>query len=102
MLYIKDFTWSTHARIDRQERMMAILMTIGFGEICYTKRTVKNRLMHFTDTGCILISEGKTIITGYVSTHEQMLEYFNGEVPSTIRKIVKNSNKQIKRYMTCI
>lgn len=102
MLYIKDFTWSTHARIDRQERMMAILMTIGFGEICYTKKTVKNRLIHFTNTGCILISEGTTIITGYVSSREQMLEYFDGQVPSTIRKIVKNSNKQIERYMTCI
>lgn len=102
MLYLKDFTWSTHARIDRQDRMVAILMTVGFGEICYTKRTVKNRLIHFTDTGCILISEGNTIITGYISTHEQMLEYFDGNVPSTIRKIVKNSNKQLERYMTCL
>lgn len=102
MLYIKDFTWSTHARIDRQDRMVAILMTVGFGEICYTKRTVKNRLIHFTDTGCILISEGNTIITGYISTYEQMLEYFDGNVPSTIRKIVKSSNKQLERYMTCL
>ena len=102
MLYLKDFTWSTHARFERQERMTAILMTVGFGEICYTKKTVQNRLMHFTTSGCILISEENTIVTGYLSTHTQMLEFFNGEVPSEIRKIVKQSNKIYERYVARI
>ena len=100
MLYIKDFTWSEHARLERQERMMAILMTIGFGEIQYTKRTVENRLIHFTSTGCILITGGNTIITAYVASHTQMLEFFDGEVPSTVRKVVKSSNKKIEWYLT--
>ena len=99
MLYIEDFTWSKHVRFDRQERMVAILMTIGFGEIKYTKKTCENKLIHFTSTGCILITGGNTIITAYVASHSQMLDYFSGNVPIEIRRAVKNSNKKIEWYL---
>ena len=58
MVSIKELTWSSHARIDRQERMLAILMTVGFGEICYYKKEEHStRAQCFTDTGCLLIIE---------------------------------------------
>lgn len=103
MVSIKELTWSSHARIDRQERMLAILMTVGFGEICYCKKKEHStRMQCFTDTGCLLIVEDDVIITGYVASYNQMTSFFSGEVPSHIRKAVSHSNKMIERYMAHI
>ena len=38
MVSIKELTWSSHARIDRQERMLAILMTVGFGRFVIIRK----------------------------------------------------------------
>lgn len=100
MISIKELTWSTHARIERQERMLAILMTVGFGEICYCKKEKHNtRIQYFTDTGCLLIVEDNVVITGYVANYNQMTGFFSGKVPSHIRKAVYHSNKMIEKYV---
>lgn len=100
MANIKNFIWSEHARLERMERMTAILMTVGFGEIQYSKQSFENRVKHFTSTGCILVTCDNIIITAYVATRSQMLDFFDGQVPSTVRKIVKESNKKIEWYLT--
>ena len=103
MINIKELTWSSHACIGRQERMLAILMTVGFGEICYYKKEEHSaRVQCFTDTGCLLIIEDDVIITGYVANYNQMTGFFSGKVPSHIRKAVSHSQKMIEKYMAHI
>ena len=101
MINIKELNWSNHARVEREDRMMAILMTVGFGEICYEKKCVddETRIQYFTDTGCILIVSGDIIITGYIASIDQALGFFSGKVPISIRKAVAHSNKMIKNYV---
>lgn len=96
---IRDLSWSYHATVTRQERMLAILMTVGFGEIYQIKEDFyQGRQRIFTDTGCILVVEGMEVVTAFVANYDQMTEYFDGQVPPKIRKAVKHSRNMIARY----
>lgn len=97
---IKDLKWSKHARFDREPRMVAILMTVGFGEIYEVQpdRHDPKRLRAFTTTGCIIIIQGEWIITGYVAGFDQMTGFFGGKVPPEIRKAVKKTRNLVAKY----
>lgn len=96
---IRELSWSSHATVDREPRMLAILMTVGFGEVYQIKEDfVPGRQRIFTDTGCILIVENMRVITGFVASFDQMTEYFDGKVPYQIRQTVRHSRKMIARY----
>lgn len=90
--------WSNHCRIDRADRMVLILTTIGLGEIIAEKEDFQNHntIRCFTDTGLIVVinPETNTIITVFISTINQMTEYFEGNVPLYIRKAVVSNSKK--------
>jgi hypothetical protein len=99
MLTFKELSWSYHAQVQREERILNILMSIGFGEIYQLKEDfVPGRTRAFTTTGCILILENKTVVTAFLANYDQMTEYFDGKVPYEIRKAVTHSHKVYMRY----
>ena len=62
-----------HSRIERQDRIVFILSTVGFGEVVLEKPSRNNTLMRLTDTGVTLITsaDGATIVTAYLTTMNQ-------------------------------
>lgn len=66
---------SKHAQIDRQDRLFAILDTIGIGnEVDKFYNKENNSYDVFTDTGVLLVvSEKDVLITAYAVRHEKAI-----------------------------
>ena len=66
---------SKHAQVERQDRLFAIIDTIGIGnEVDRFYRKETNAYEVFTDTGVVLIlSEKDVLITAYAVRHEKAI-----------------------------
>ena len=76
---------------------MRIATTVGFGEIAYKKPLQKaDGWAVLTTTGVLLVTDrhDSFIVTMYLISIEQLLAIFEGEVPSELKKVVKENMKK--------
>lgn len=93
---------SYHAQLERTDRIVNILSTIGIGEPMYAKYANHNdTTSYLTDTGVIVIRSGKDnpngkIVTMYVATMEQAKGVAQtSHLPNWFgRRIIKNNSKK--------
>lgn len=91
---LKGYKISKHVFEDREERIVKIGSTIGFGEIIkeapYTK---SNATILLTDTGVAYIVDKKSkfVITVYTATIDEVTLIYEGNVPNYLKKrVLKN------------
>ena len=93
---------SYHAQLERTDRIVEILTTIGIGEPMYARYASHNdTTSYLTDTGVVVIRSGKDnlegkIVTMYVATMEQAKGIAQtSHLPNWFgRVIIKNNNKK--------
>lgn len=88
---------SRHCCEDRTDRMVFIATTIGFGEIVVERyQAERHSWTCVTDTGVIFVknTEKTRIITGYIGTYDQVLAICSGNIPYSLKKVVKNNMKR--------
>ena len=92
---------SYHAQLERTDRIVDILTTIGIGEPMYAKYASHNdTTSYLTDTGVVVIRSGKhnsegKIVTMYIATMEQAKGISQlSHLPNWLgRKVMKNNSK---------
>ena len=88
---------SRHCCEDRSDRMVYIATTIGFGEIVVERyQAERGSWACITDTGVIFVKDfyKEKIITGYIGTYDQILAICSGNIPYSLRRVVKNNMKK--------
>ena len=86
-------TLSKHAKIERENRLTYIAMTVGFGQVI-RERITDTRRICLTSTGVILVKdvEEEFLITAYVGSKEQVSWiYCDERVPCEIWQLVKHN-----------
>ena len=86
-------TLSKHAKIERENRLTYIAMTVGFGQVI-RERITDTRRICLTSTGVILVKdvEEEFLITAYVGNKEQVRWiYCDERVPCEIWQLVKHN-----------
>ena len=94
---IAGYSTSKHLLEERSDRLMRIATTVGFGEIAYKKPLQKaDGWAVLTTTGVLLVTDrhDSFIVTMYLISNEQLLAIFEGEVPSELKKVVKENMKK--------
>ena len=94
---IAGYSTSKHLLEERSDRLMRIATTVGFGEIAYKKPLQKaDGWAVLTTTGVLLVTDrhDSFIVTMYLISIEQLLAIFEGEVPSELKKVVKENMKK--------
>lgn len=87
-----------HSGVERQDRIMKIATTIGFGEVYKQKHEPTAKTMkNLTDTGVVIITpenDTKKVITMYVATLAQAKTFFpDGKMPNWFYKIIQRNVK---------
>ena len=93
--------FSEHAQYDRQDRIVRIATSIGFGEVVHIFRR-KNQYGYtrhcITSTGVVVIKDDKqeTVITMFACTEKQLLGYYNNRKPpnAVYKAVMRNSKKK--------
>lgn len=88
---------SWHCCEERTDRMVYIATTIGFGEIVVEHyQATRSTWACVTDTGVVFIKDfyKKKIITGYIGTYDQILAICSGNIPFSLKKVVKSNMKK--------
>ena len=92
------FEMTDHAKIERLDRLVECMTTIGVGEVILSARNYdRNSIRQLTSTGLILIvsADGKTLITGYMGNMSQVISIYreNGieKLPNAMYKMVKRN-----------
>ena len=98
------FEMTTHAKVDRLDRLAACIEHLGVGEVVLEVERF-DAVERLTSTGLILIvnAQTNTLITGYAATINQMCGMYKScgynRVPDRIYKqVVKNSKKYAFLY----
>lgn len=94
---LKNYTMSRHLIEDREERLVKIAMTIGFGEVI-KESTHNGATIFLTNTGIIYVvnKQLKIIITVYVATINEISAIYNGKIPSCIFNKVKKNERRFR------
>lgn len=83
----KDYKFSRHLTVDRQERLEVMESIIGFGYIVEEVVSPRdNRLMLFSNTGLVAVlgRDKQTIITMFVIKYQKATALFKGAIPNNI------------------
>lgn len=98
---IKGYKISNHVLNDREQRIIRIGTTIGFGKIVFSRKSEEGKVEAITDTGILFIldEEAKMIITCYPINHRRLFSFFyNKKVPAEIYKTVKENEKKYPEF----
>ena len=90
---------SKHARVERENRLTYIAMTIGFGQVI-KERIVDNHRICLTNTGVILIKDivEEFLVTTYIGDQAQVCWMYPDErVPQDIWCQMKRNVVHIKK-----
>ena len=98
---MKKMKFSEHILNERMERVVAIAMAVGMGEVVLTVPDKEpHRVASLTSTGVVFITaENKTIVTTYLATIPQADKLYHvagKEMPKAIKQVVKNNAKKHK------
>ena len=89
---------SYHARVERLDRLVACMTHIGYNEFAYEIPDPRSPQHYYTitDTGIILVrgTDDGTVVTGYMATINKLTALFNGNVPSSLKKVVVRNEKK--------
>ena len=89
---------SRHAINDRLDRLTNLVITLGAGEVAFSRPDYNHpgTIKEITTTGIILCrkAEDGTLITGFMATIDQAYEVYGGKPPQTIFNVVKYNNKK--------
>ncbi len=97
--------FSEHAKADREERIIRIATTVGFGEVieCFPEHNKYGDTMHcLTDTGIIIVKDRQQtkVITMFPCSEAKLLAYWKihrkSAPPTTIRKVIQNNQRKRK------
>ena len=93
---IEELVWSRHVCNDRTERMMEIMLKIGLGTIEYAfPDDEKKSTSYVTSTGCLLVCQGKFVITAYLLTYRQANALFNkSRIPQALYTQIQKNYKR--------
>ena len=90
---------SKHAKVERENRLTYIAMTIGFGQVI-KERIAGNHRICLTNTGVILIKDivEEFLVTAYIGDQAQVSwMYPNERVPQDIWYQMKRNATHIKK-----
>lgn len=90
---------TTHAQVERVERVAYILTTVGLGEIRSERLTHnqqgKLHLYQITDTGVLIVkTPEQQLITMFIASFDQILWFYQGQAPAW----AKNKARKNERY----
>ena len=93
---IEELNWSKHICNDHIDRMMEIILKIGFGEIQYAFPSEEKQITNYvTSTGCLLICQGNFVITAYLLSFQQASALFNKDrIPQAIYNQIRKNYKR--------
>ncbi len=93
---MEKFVGSKHAVVDREERLVRIATTIGFGEIVQSRED-HGRIKSITDTGVIWVhTKQNVLVTAFVANVNDAYFVFDGKPPRNLLQTVKkNSQKNL-------
>ena len=93
---IEELNWSKHICNDHVDRMMEIILKIGFGEIQYAFPDKEKQVTNYvTSTGCLLICQGNFVITAYLLSFQQASALFNKDrIPQAIYNQIRKNYKR--------
>lgn len=93
---MEKFVGTKHAIVDRQERLVRIATTIGFGEII-AERESGGKIKSITDTGVMWVhTKERVLVTAYVANINDAYFVFDGRPPASIvAKVKKNAKKNL-------
>lgn len=89
-------TPTRHASEDRLDRITAIAMTIGFGQVI-KERQKDGKWYQITDTGVMVVRtpDRESIITMWAATQRQVADIYGEEtIPGTLRNKMKANRKK--------
>ena len=91
---------SYHARVERIDRLVACMTTLGYNEFAYRIPDPRNaeHIYLITDTGIILVvgADDGSVVTGYMATIDKITALFHGKVPVALRNKVVHNEKKYK------
>lgn len=98
---MKKMKFSEHILNERMERVVAIAMAVGMGEVVLTIPDKEpHRMASLTSTGVVFITaENGIVVTIYLATIPQVDKMYHvagKEMPKAIRQVVKNNAKKHK------
>lgn len=101
---LTNYTLSYHARVERANRITAILTYVGLGQPIFSGIDAlhKNHVFHITNTGVIVVvdEKTKTIITMYLLTLEKLYALFRRQgydhVGYNLDEVVKKNQIRYK------
>ena len=98
---MKKMKFSEHILNERMERVVAIAMAVGMGEVVLSiPDKHPNRTASLTSTGVMLITaDNGVVVTMYLATYEQIDKMYHvaeKEIPKAIKKVVENNRKKHK------
>ena len=89
---------SHHAVNDRLDRLTNLALTLGMGEVIFSRPDHRHpgTIKEITTTGIILCKSEQNgcLITAFMATVEQAYELYGGRPPQTIFNTVKYNNKK--------
>ena len=96
---MKKMKFSEHILNERMERVVAIAMAVGMGEVVLSVPDKHpNRMASLTSTGVVLITaDSGVVVTMYLATYEQIDKMYHvaeKEIPKAIKKVVENNRKK--------
>lgn len=91
---MEKFIGTKHAVVDREERIVRIATTIGFGEIV-AERESDGKIKSITSTGVIWVhTKERVLVTAYVANINDAYFVFDGRPPAKIVAVVKKNSKK--------
>ena len=96
---MKKMKFSEHILNERMERVVAIAMAVGMGEVVLSVPDKHpNRTASLTSTGVVLITaDSGVVVTMYLATYEQIDKMYHvaeKEIPKAIKKVVEDNRKK--------
>ena len=93
--------FTTHASADREERIIRIATTIGFGEVIgsFPNRNEHGPTMHcITDTGILIVKDRyeQNVITMFALKESRLHYYYGDRVPKSLLQTVRNNQRKRK------
>lgn len=86
-----------HAGEDRLDRITAIAMTIGFGQVIKERQMEENKWYQVTDTGIMIVRtpNKEAVITMWTASQRQVAEVYGDErVPETLKNRMRANKKK--------
>lgn len=91
---MEKFIGTKHAIVEREERLVRIATTIGFGEIV-AERESNEKIKSITNTGVIWVhTRQHVLVTAYVANVKDAYFVFDGRPPQNILNTVKKNSKK--------